>query len=363
MKQILTVIGLLSLVSVILAQAPQKLNYQAVIRNADNQLVTNHTIGMKISLLQGDPAGTVVFSQTLTPVSNANGLITIEVGDDDPCGEYCTIKWENGPFFIKTEIDPNGGTNYGITASSQLLSVPFALYATKAGNGFSGNYEDMRNKPFLSVSDLGDTLYLSGSNFVIIPGISNANSAPVTDIQGKTYKTVVIGSQVWMAENLMTTRYNNDVGIPIVTSTTNWANQLTEACYETYMGNYYNWYVVESEKICPSDWHVPDDSEWNILMNYLGGETEAGGKMKFSGWCCGNIGATNESGFSALPSGYILWNGDVDQAVGYVSDYWSATEYDATTANSWSLSGGSASLGHSSGVNKRNAYSIRCIKD
>jgi uncharacterized protein (TIGR02145 family) len=121
------------------AQAPEKMSYQAVVRNNNNVLVSNHAVGMRISILQGSATGTAVYTETQTPTTNANGLIAIEIGTGTlVTGTFANIDWANGPFFVKTETDPNGGSNYTLTASNQLLSVPYALYAKTAGNVGSG---------------------------------------------------------------------------------------------------------------------------------------------------------------------------------------------------------------------------------
>lgn len=112
----------------ILAQTPEKMSYQAVIRDSGNKLVQNKTVSMRISILQGSPDGSSVYSETQNPTTNANGLVSIEYGSGSG---FITIKWENGPYFIKTETDPNGGSNYSITGTSQMLSVPYALYSKK----------------------------------------------------------------------------------------------------------------------------------------------------------------------------------------------------------------------------------------
>lgn len=112
------------------AQAPQKMSYQAVVRDANGNLVVNTAIGEKISILSGSVSGTAVYVETHTTVTNANGLMSIEIGGGAPqTGTFAAINWANGLYFVKTETDPNGGSNYSITGTSQLLSVPYALYA------------------------------------------------------------------------------------------------------------------------------------------------------------------------------------------------------------------------------------------
>ncbi|MDI6832601.1 MAG: FISUMP domain-containing protein [Bacteroidales bacterium] len=119
-------------------QSPEKMSYQAVIRNSSDQLVTDQLVGMQISILQGSASGTAVYVETQTPTTNANGLVSIEIGDGTVVsGDFTTIDWANGPYFIKTETDPTGGINYTITGTSQLLSVPYALHA-KTAESISG---------------------------------------------------------------------------------------------------------------------------------------------------------------------------------------------------------------------------------
>lgn len=112
-------------------QLPQKMSYQAVIRDADNAIVKNHAVGMQISILQGSNTGTTIYSETQFPSTNANGLVSIEIGGGPG---FNNIDWANGPYFIKTETDPAGGTSYTITGTSQLLTVPYAFYSNVAAN-------------------------------------------------------------------------------------------------------------------------------------------------------------------------------------------------------------------------------------
>ncbi len=134
MKQTFTLLLAVLLTASVFAQTPEKMSYQAVIRNSENTLITGQVVGMQISIMQGAADGTTVYSETQTPTSNTNGLVSIEIGNGTVVsGDFTTIDWANGPYFIKTETDPDGGTSYTITGTSQLLSVPYALYAKTAG--------------------------------------------------------------------------------------------------------------------------------------------------------------------------------------------------------------------------------------
>ena len=152
-KKILVLISFNLYLLPALAQSPDKMSYQAVIRNTSNNLVTNQAVCMQISIIQGSATGTAVYVETQTPTTNVNGLVSIEIGGGSVVsGNFAVINWADGPYFIKTETDPDGPTGgiaYTITGTSQLLSVPYALYAKNAGNSFSGNYNDLTNKPTL----------------------------------------------------------------------------------------------------------------------------------------------------------------------------------------------------------------------
>jgi hypothetical protein len=133
MKKVFTFLIAVLLTAIVFAQSPEKMSYQAVIRNSNNQLATNQTVGMQISILQGSPDGTAVYVEIQEPVSNANGLVSLEIGSGTVVsGNFSSIDWANGPYFIKTETDLKGGANYTITGTSQLLSVPYALHAKTA---------------------------------------------------------------------------------------------------------------------------------------------------------------------------------------------------------------------------------------
>lgn len=145
MKKIITICAVLLMTASLWAQSPEKMSYQAVVRDGNNALVTSTAVGMQISILQGSSSGTAVYVETQTPTSNINGLVSLEIGSGTVVsGDFTTINWANGPYFIKTETDPTGGTNYSITGTSQLLSVPYALHAKTAesimGGGSTNNF-------------------------------------------------------------------------------------------------------------------------------------------------------------------------------------------------------------------------------
>ncbi|NQT77032.1 MAG: hypothetical protein HQ565_04910 [Bacteroidetes bacterium] len=134
MRQLFTILAAVLLTASVFSQSPEKMTYQAVLRDVNQTLLTGQKVGMQISILQGSPTGTVVYSEIQTPTTNINGLVSIEIGSG--IGFY-TIDWANGPYYLKTEIDPASGTNYTIIGISQLLSVPYALYA-KTADSISG---------------------------------------------------------------------------------------------------------------------------------------------------------------------------------------------------------------------------------
>ena len=123
----------------ICAQAPQKMSYQAVIRNSNNSLIVSTPIGIKVSVLQGSANGTVTYSETQVQNTNINGLVSLEIGMGTALiGTFSSINWANGPYFIQTEVDPNGGVNYSVMGVTELISVPYALYSANAQvSGFS----------------------------------------------------------------------------------------------------------------------------------------------------------------------------------------------------------------------------------
>lgn len=627
MKKLFTLILVLLVTTSTFAQSPNKISYQCVVRNASGVLVINQSIGIRISILQGTTTGSAVYQETFspTPQTNANGLLSIEIGGGTVIsGTFSSINWAAGPYFLKTETDPTGGSNYTIVGTSQLLSVPYALYSKTAGNGFSGIYNDLTDKPVLfdgtwtsltgkpstlagfgitnavnttdnqtvggiktftsdllingltagrgkgaistnaafgnqalnsnttgnyntatgtqalftnttgynntatgyaalyynttgynntatgyaalytnstghentaygrdalgfnttgqqntatgyqallnnttGSSNTGDGYqagytnttgssnvmlgyqagyYETGSNKLFIDnqhrasesdgraksliyGVFDANPAnqlltingnvsvsnnkisnvanPVsaqdaatkdyvdklkleikalednlvrsgsyilTDADGNQYGVVRIGNQVWMSENLKTTKYNDGTAIPYATATGPsyfWYNN-SEASYGNIFGALYNWHAVETDKLCPTGWHVPSYTEWTTLITYLGGSTVAGGKLKETGvahWSSPNTGASNSSGFTALPGGRYNVH---DVPASFINlatngNWWSRTPNNPGLvryfASAVTLSYDQSSSAAAGNAYMVNGFSVRCIQD
>lgn len=213
------------------------------------------------------------------------------------------------------------------------------------------------------------------------PGLAYGS---VSDIDGNVYNTITIGSQTWMAENLRTERLNDALGIMNDINNHTWTSR-TDPAYSRYdnsvlikfsTGNLYNWYAVNTGKLCPLGWHVPSETEWNTLILNLGGDATAGIKLKQSGttlWPASNEGATNESGFTAIPAGMRI--GSIGGTGGLFADmgvrgyWWTSTQSSPSTAKYRSIDG----KGLISGIpvnpgkyelnNKNFGFSVRCIKD
>jgi uncharacterized protein (TIGR02145 family) len=202
----------------------------------------------------------------------------------------------------------------------------------------------------------------------------------LTDIDGNTYNTVIIGTQEWQKENLNVSKYTDGTVIPEVTDPTAWANLTTGAwCYYNndpangaVYGKLYNWYAVAgihdtdpitpNKTLAPSGLHVPTITEWSTLTTFLGGQSVAGGKMKSTGtslWSNPNTGATNSSGFTGLPGGYRWYNG-VFSTIGNDASWWSSSEYDTTSALSLDVYYNLSGAGIPSG-NNAFGVSVRCI--
>lgn len=310
-----------------------------------------------------------------------------------------SISWS---WFNPTLVSPaNGSTTSDNTPTFDWSSVSGAsIYALEGdnSNSFSSLELDQSNlasSDYMPSTSLADGTYYwrvrskdSQGNWggwsAVWSFTINPETGTVTDIDGNVYQTIQIGNQRWMMENLKVTRYRNGDAIPNVTGSTDWSNLTTGArcAYDndennvaTY-GRLYNWYTADdSREIAPAGWHLPTDDEWKELEMYLGMSqseadntgyrgTDEGGKMKESGtahWLSPNTGATNESGFSALPGGSRDNDGHF-HAMGPAAYFWSSTENGSNDAWSRALVYCYSEV-YRSYTNKQIGFSVRCIRD
>lgn len=216
------------------------------------------------------------------------------------------------------------------------------------------------------------TIFIAAISLLISCSKDN-NTNPTTN-PTNNFDTVTIGTQVWMMKNLDVDHYRNGDPIPQVTDGTLWSSLTTGAwCYYNnsdslgaIYGKLYNWYAVnDSRGLAPAGWHVTSDSDWTVLTTYLGDISVAGGIMKETGtshWQSPNSGATNSSGFSALPGGYRNFIG-IYTTIGYYGVWWSSTEHDKDNADSWYLYYLYTGIYRNYNNDKQTGFSVRCVRD
>jgi uncharacterized protein (TIGR02145 family) len=223
------------------------------------------------------------------------------------------------------------------------------------------------------INDYSISIKSCGGNYDIVFN-PDLNYGILKDIDGNSYKTIQIGNQTWMAENLKTTKYNDNTKIPLVTDVSIWSGLNTPAycwfvndiCYKYTFGALYNFYTINTNKLCPIGWHVPTNEDWVSLENYYGGNIFAGAPLKEVGtshWASPNIGATNESGFTALPGGYREYAG-YWASINYNGLWWSSTEIDNNKAYYRSMCTDNIVISTENNFRtKKSGFSVRCIKN
>jgi uncharacterized protein (TIGR02145 family) len=226
-------------------------------------------------------------------------------------------------------------------------------------------------------------LALAGFFMIIISACSKSSDdstpapTPITDADGNVYTSVTIGTQVWMVENLKTTKFNDGTAIPLVTDAS-WVSLTTPAyCWyqneigqKSIYGALYNWMAVNTNKLAPAGWHVATDADWATLVTYLGGDTLAGGKLKSTGtieavtglWLAPNTGATNSAGFKGYPGGFRNSTVDGFDMINRHGFWWTSTVYGTSTAWAYELAYDNAAAYRNYNP-KTGGYSVRCVKN
>jgi uncharacterized protein (TIGR02145 family) len=406
MKKLYTLLALV-LTLITFAQAPQGFNYQATVRNSSGALIVNQNVNFKFNIMLNSATSLPVFSETHLAPTDDLGQVNLVIGTGTATtGTFSTINWGNGNYFLGIEL--NTGSGFVAMGTTQLLSVPYALYANSSGNAqtptpnlaavlaVNNGANSLQIKNLANPTDAQDAVTKSFSEAQLQAQVAQLQAQIDALIEATTapMPNVTIGTQIWSNTNLDVTTYRDGTPIPQVTDPTAWANLTTGAwCYYnndtangTVYGKLYNWYAVAgihdndpntSNKIlAPLGWHIPSNSEWTTLSTYLGGDSVAGGKMKETSssqtdtysWYY-DSGATNLSGFSAKPASWrytessgTLFGGNYPIKMSAL--WWSSSEFGSGMASLRNIQASSNSLNIQvfSHV-KSNGLSVRCIKD
>jgi uncharacterized protein (TIGR02145 family) len=254
----------------IYSQTPYSIPYQAIIRNAFGNIISSQPVKLRFSIHDSIASGSIVFSETHTLSTNGQGLVNINIGQGSvQTGAFVSINWGKNAKFIQIELDAQNNNTFIDLGTTQLMSVPYALYAN---NGIkNGNTK-------------GQIMYWNDSTWVLLsPG---TQGQVLTFCDGLPYwgdcpnsTSMTYCNKVWSTLNLNVTKYRNGDEIPQVTDPTEWANLTTGAwCWYNNdsllgikYGRIYNWYAVNDQRgLAPDGWHIPDISEWNDLFNCIG---------------------------------------------------------------------------------------------
>lgn len=381
MKKAITLLTAALLTATVWAQSPEKMSYQSVIRDTDDNLVTEQNVGMQISILEGSSTGTSVYTETQTPTTNINGLLSLEIGAGTVVsGDFATIEWANGPYFIKTETDPTGGSNYNITGTSQLLSSPYALHAKSAAS-LTGTLNELDPRvPY--GTQAGEMQYWNGTEWVIVAAgnegsiMTFINNTP-TWVEQINVSTVInpATGDTWMDRNLGASQ--------VATSSTDAAsygdlyqwgrgtdgheirtsNTTSTLSSSDTPGNG-DFIIVEDE---PTDWRSPqNDNLWqgtsgvnNPCPTGFRIPTEAEWAAERTSWSSSNVAGAFASPLKLPAAGQRVNTNGTLENVGTVGNLWSST---VDGVNSRSV--GYTSFFSYMGSNARAlGISVRCIQD
>lgn len=365
MKSILLHILLLIMSLNLIAQISNGINYQTIIRDVNGNILANQTVNLQLSVIKGGFDGEVVYIETHNLQTNNFGIVSLVIGSGVPqLNTFGGIQWGSARHYFQVAVDFSATESYQVIGTAQFVDVPYAISSRSL----------VLTDPKGNQWNVGiDTL----GNLIPLPTEWQCG-VPYTDSRdGRIYSTVTIGNQCWMSQNM-----NVGTRINAIEAQTNngviekycWEN--SEASCQIF-GGLYQWdemmqYTQESgaQGICPPSegWKLPGDADWYEMVDFLGVEATAGGKMKATGtieqgtglWSSPNFGATNQSGFSGLPAGFSSYNG-IFLNLSFYGYFWTSDEF--TGGNAWSR--GLSYLGAAAtryANSKQAGFSVRCVK-
>jgi len=390
------------------AQAPQGFNYQATVRNSAGDLIVNTNVYFKFNIMQGSQTSLPVFTEIHYVPTDDLGQVNLVIGEGTATtGVFSELDWSLGSYYLGIELDT--GSGYVAMGTTQLLSVPYALYAENSGNAppttpnlevvlaenNSANNQQIKDlQDPTQAQDAATKAYIDALITSLQNQIDALQPTSVTDQDGNTYDYLTYGDQVWTVENAEMVTYRDGTVIPQVTDNTEW-DSLTTGAWSYYdndptKGKLYNWYAVmgihdtdpntPNKEFAPEGWHVPTDAEWTTLENHLIAngynydDTTTENKIakamaSTTGWISstetGAIGndqsLNNDSEFNAVPEGFRLDDGSF-YSEGNIVIFWSSTENGASYAWARYLDYYSSYLDRFDD-GKQGGFSVRFVRD